>query len=157
MKFFTPSLMRHMQSDRFTPHDWCAVTDAYRSHVGVLSPDLSRSVRRFSQLCFHDCRIRRIEFFEQRSVAIWLDGFKGELGGTSSVAGTHHVTFKKVSETNLAVKHLSLYWSYEEIDRSPEGTELRVLLSEGGRFYIRFSDVVVRTLASRNAVRNPPR
>jgi hypothetical protein len=145
MEFFTPSLVRKSQSARFTSRDWLSVESSYRSHLAELWPAIPRSVRLLSRHYFHDCTILRIEFVEPDTVSIWLKGFKNFRSGKKSVPGIHRITFKRVAQTNLGLEHLSACWSYEEIDWEDNAAELRVLLSDGKQFFLRFRVVTVET------------
>lgn len=145
MKFFTPRLHRRMQSDRFCKSEWDSACESYFGHLRGIDAALPSSVRRLAKLHFHDCRIQRIEMIAPETLVLDLVGHKHFFSGRPAIDGLHRLTFRRVEQTNLGLKHLSGWVTWEEVDWTGDAAEWRVLLDGSTQLQVRFRSVSIAT------------
>ena len=151
MRYFTQRPYDRLQSPRPSiaragQQEWDRAAQAFHRYRRRLRASLNPGMRRLADAYFHDCTVAAISF-EPGRMRISLIGHKNCFTSTRAVAGTHELAFDGVTASDATFAHVGSYWGYEELSRSRDGYELRVLLAYDSReFFVRFESAKITSI-----------
>jgi hypothetical protein len=147
VRFFTTAWYDRTQAADATPDVWHRAFKRYDAHLNRIRDRLPTTLRRFSNLTFHDCQVYQVLMRPDREVWLSLHGFRRDRNGKGLVNAVHEIALSEVTATNISPLHVGEYWLYEEVDVTRSGYRLSVLLNGRSVLWFEFATLLLKTIA----------